>query len=118
MSGKPAVKIMAMLKRKAGLSMEEFIDYYENHHVPLIRRIVPYMQDYRRNYVRGGSSGRPKDGTGPDCDVITEAWFASREDFAKFKAEGLNAESREAITQDELKFLDRDFIRLFVVDER
>lgn len=114
----PAVKIIALLKRKPGLSMEQFIDYYENKHVPLVLKLVPFIMDYRRNFVKSGSAIEAMDGAAPDCDVITEAWFASHEDFAQFNAVGGRPEIREVIIRDELNFLDRSSLRMFVVDER
>jgi len=114
----PAVKIIALLKRKPGLSMEEFIDYYENRHVPLVLKLVPFIMDYRRNFVKSGSAIEAMDGAAPDCDVITEAWFASYEDFEQFNIVGGRPETREAIIRDELNFLDRGSLRMFVVDER
>lgn len=118
MSTKAAVKIIALLKRKPGLTMDAFIEYYENKHAPLVLKIAPFITDYRRNYARGGSALGSLDGAASDCDVITEAWFATREDFEKFNTEALKPENREAIIRDELNFIDRDSMRLFVVEER
>jgi hypothetical protein len=114
----PAVKIIALLKRRAGMSMEAFVEYYETNHAPLVLRLVPYITDYRRNYVEQGSAFASMDGKEPDCDVITEAWFATEEDFAKFSEVGSRPEIREIVIRDELNFLDRGSIRMFVVRER
>lgn len=113
---KPAVKIIALFRRKTGLSMEEFMEYYENNHVPMVLKMAPFMMDYRRNFVCRGSSMPVEKGGAPDCDVITEAWFETHEAFEKFNAAA--AMHSEALMQDELRFLDRDSLRMFVVDER
>jgi uncharacterized protein (TIGR02118 family) len=118
MSKKAAVKIIALLKRKPGLTMEAFIHYYENNHAPLVLNIAPFIMDYRRNYARSGSALGSLDGGAPDCDVITEAWFATKEDFDKFNTEAVKPENRDAIIRDELNFLDRGSMRLFIVEER
>jgi uncharacterized protein (TIGR02118 family) len=117
MGNKAAVKLIALLRRKPGLSMEEFIAYYEDKHVPLVLRIVPFIMDYRRSYVQHDSAIAALDGLAGDCDVITEAWFATHADFENFMTEGAKPENRELIIADELNFLDRTAIRMFLVDE-
>lgn len=112
-----AVKVMCLLKRKPGLSLEEFIDYYENKHAPMILRILPYHADYRRNYVRQGGELSTMDGQPADYDVITEASFATREDFDRFCLEAAKPELREMVIADELNFIDRENLRFFIVDE-
>ena len=116
MPSKPAMKIIALMKRKAGLSMEEFMEYYETRHVPMVLKIAPFMMDYRRNFVRSAPSMPAVIGGAPDCDVITEAWFETHEAFEKFNAAA--AEHSEELMKDELNFLDRDSLRMFIVDER
>src|ERR1700722_2934362 len=106
MPSKPAVKIIALFRRKSGLSMQEFMEYYENKHVPMILKIAPFMMDYRRNFVRSGSEEMPAViGGAPECDVITEAWFENHEAFEKFNAAA--AKHSEALKRDELNFLDQ-----------
>lgn len=117
MSNKYAIKVMCLLRRKPGLSLEEFIDYYENKHAPLILRILPYQADYRRNYVQPGGEIATMDGQPADYDVITEASFATQEDFDKFCVEAAKPEIREIVVADEANFIDRDNLRFFVVDE-
>ena len=36
------VKVVGLFKRKPGLSMEEFKDYYENHHIKLFDEQVSH----------------------------------------------------------------------------
>ena len=97
--------------------MEDFIDYYENHHVPLILRILPFQVEYSRNYVRQGGAIASMDGQPADYDVVTEARFATQEDFERFCVEGTKPEIREQVIADELNFMDRDNLRFFIVDE-
>src|SRR3546814_13313285 len=49
--GKSMVKLVALLKAKEGLSQEEFENYYEKYHVPLVLKHLPQIAHYRRNYV-------------------------------------------------------------------
>lgn len=117
MSENSSVKVMVLLKRKPGMSMEEFIDYYENHHVPLILRILPFQIDYRRNYVRQDGALASMDAQPADYDVVAEARFATQEIFERFCVEGAKPEIREQVIADEMNFVDRDNLRFFIVDE-
>ena len=49
MEGKTYWKILLLMKRKPGISMEEFRDHYENNHIPLCR---PYMSGIARYFRR------------------------------------------------------------------
>jgi hypothetical protein len=40
-----------MMKRKPGMTMAEFIDYYENHHAKLGETLMPLARRYVRRYV-------------------------------------------------------------------
>lgn len=66
-------KMVALLKRRSGMSMQEFIDYYETRHAALARELLPELRDYRRNYVL--HVGPRSSAAGPDFDVITEMYF-------------------------------------------
>ena len=44
------VSMLVMIKRKAGMSEEQFRGYYETHHVALAKKHVYHLlSDYRRN---------------------------------------------------------------------
>lgn len=118
MSVNSAVKIIALLKRKSGISREVFRDYYENKHVPLIMRLLPYMADYRRNYVLPASGHDDSGIADADCDVVTEAWFITNDDFKAFSEAAARKDIQEQIAADESEFLDRSSIRMFAVEER
>jgi uncharacterized protein (TIGR02118 family) len=111
-------KCIALLKCKPDLSREAFIDYYETQHAPLIRRLLPGIIDYRRNYVElEGAFLFP--GAAPiDFDVITEIWFTDRNAYDRFAAAAADEDIARQIAQDEENFLDRSATRMMVVDER
>ena len=69
------LKVFAYLTKREDLETQEFIDYYENHHVPLVfsLALAPPLV-YKRNYlVRGDEFNREDDTI--DFDVITELVF-------------------------------------------
>lgn len=112
------IKAVALLARKPGISHAEFVDYYENHHSKLIRRLLPQIDEYRRNYLDWDSAVGAPDAAAPDFDVITEFTFASREAYDAMLATDALPEVRAAIAADEENFLDRSRSRMYLVDAR
>ncbi|WP_139220502.1 EthD domain-containing protein [Trujillonella endophytica] len=110
------------MSRKPGMSMPDFRRYYEERHVPLVARLLPPAQDYRRNYVAEGSShrtghmaeGRPTDRA---FDVLTELTYESREAYERVVAALSDPEVGRLVAEDEERFLDRASVRSYVVEE-
>lgn len=44
-------KIMVLIKRREGMSMADFIDYYESHHSVLAAKHLHHTQSYLRHYL-------------------------------------------------------------------
>lgn len=111
-------KCIALLRRRPDLSREAFIAYYETQHSVLIRRLLPGIVDYRRNYVdRGGAFVFP--GAQPmDFDVVTELRFADRVAYDRFTARSAEPDIARQIAEDEENLFDRSATRMFVVEER
>ena len=53
-------KCMALLRKRADITRDEFIDYYQSNHSVLIRKLLPGIIDYRRilSIWRGRSCSR------------------------------------------------------------
>ena len=115
------MKVICLLKRKAGISAEEFRDYYEKHHAPLAMRLLPYFSDYRRNYIRHDLSYKPEHietfPGPPDYDVVMEFSCPTKEDHENLMAAMADPEIGRLLADDEEKFMDRDAMVLFFVDE-
>lgn len=111
------IKAIALLKCKAGLSREAFIDYYEHHHVPLILELQPRICGYRRNFIDLAGAFIYPGATAPDFDVITELWYPDRAAFDASMAAATNPDIAGRIARDEENFLDRSKTRMFVVEE-
>jgi uncharacterized protein (TIGR02118 family) len=103
------IKAISLLKRKPGISLEEFSKHYEEVHVPLAMKHFPFKR-YARNYVTGGAEE-----LGFDC--VTEVWFETMED-CEAAAAFSTSEAYKVISDDEEKFMDRDRIVAFIVEER
>jgi hypothetical protein len=79
-------KQLVFFKKRDDMTMEQFIDYYENKHSKLAKEkgLPPPMPNARR-YVRRylTPETNPVSGGVHDCgfDCIMEIWWDSREDF-------------------------------------
>lgn len=111
-------KAIALLTRKPGLTKEEFIDYYENNHAPLIAATFPSIIEYRRNYPDLAQVLRSKGTPDPHFDVITEMWFHDKAGYEDMLATHAQPEVGDRIRADESNFLDQSKIIQFVTDER
>ena len=112
------IKALVFLTRKPGLTREQFIEYYETRHVPLILRTFPETCGYRRNFIDHDSAALYSRGNLIDCDAIAELWYP---DLAAYEAStrryaepGVAA----AVAHDEDQVFDRSKTRFVLVDER
>ena len=76
------VKEMVLLKKKEGVSREEFLRKYEEELVPLILKLCPSIKKYARNYVRTPLTAPDPNALPFDC--ITEVWYEDMEAFKAF----------------------------------
>jgi len=105
------LKLTFCLRRKPGLSLAEFQDYWLNRHGALVRRLQPalgmarYVQVHRRDDELGLGMAKVRGAPEP-YDGVAELWWESEE---AFKASGRTPEGREAgrlLLEDEAKFID------------
>lgn len=115
------IRLVALLTRKPGTTMEKFRDYYETRHAPMIERMNPFMAAYTRDYIVPGSGirGNLADGPNdwaPSYDCVTMVSFASQDDFDKARAALGTDENRALIAADEENFLDRSAKMMFLTN--
>jgi hypothetical protein len=100
------------MKRKPGMGLHEFRDYYENRHMPLCMKYWQSGERYVRRYIET-VDGLPE----PDFDVITELWFKDRAPvdaiIATLEKDAMPAD----IIADELMLFDRSKTRFYAVSE-
>lgn len=111
-------KCIALLRRRPDLGREDFIDYYETRHSVLIRRLLPGIVDYRRNYVEHEGAFIFPAAAPIDFDVVTELWFADRDAYDRFAAKAAEPDIARQIAEDEENLFDRGATRMFTVEER
>lgn len=109
-------KILAYLVKREGMTIEEFIDYYENHHVPLIVSLAPPPAVYKRHYVQRGNAMNIGE-AGLDFDVVVEQAFADPAAFESWIGAVTAGDAGEQVAADEARFLDRSRTRASVVSD-
>ncbi len=105
-------KLIILLARKPGTTVEQFKHYYETVHVPGARERMPALAraEYRRNFIpEEGRKGAPI-----DFDVVTEMIFANEAEYAEMQKE--RAAAAQWIADDVAKFADPDKTRSYVAD--
>jgi uncharacterized protein (TIGR02118 family) len=109
-------KVFGFLTKREGMQMQDFIDYYENKHVPLIRSLASTPSLYKRRYIVRGEE-LTQEGGAVDFDVMTELGFPDRAAFLAWMEQLSGPEAGPQVAADEAKFLDRSRTRAYVVDE-
>ena len=110
------LKVFGFLSKREGMQTQAFIDYYENHHVPLICSLAPAPIVYKRNYLlRGDELNRQEHAIG--FDVVTELVFPDRAAYLAWRAELSRPGAGEKVVADEEKFLDRSRTRACIIEE-
>ena len=123
--GAPAVTLIAMPKRKPGMSREAFIDRYESGHAVLGARTVVrggycLFGRYRRNYpladAQRSSDSSGRDVPGTDIDVMAEFGFWTDADYQKFQEICSRPDIAPMLTKDEEQTFDRSDMMMFLAE--
>ena len=73
------IKIVALIPRRADLSLEAFREYYEQRHAPLFRRVIPpEVSDAITHYVQNHAARLGDGTTEPPYACVTEIGFDDR----------------------------------------
>lgn len=110
------IKHFFLISKKPEVSAEEFRAYYEAHHVPLIKRLLPMLAYYQRHYLDRSESRIDVAQTDPGFDVITEIHFATQADYDAFLATVSDPAVLAEIRADEANFLISDSTRSLRID--
>lgn len=110
-------KILLFMKRKPGMSVAAFRDYYEHHHVPLCQQHTSGITRYLRRYL--DPQPHPETGPGDDLvfDVITELWFEDESIYRGTLKYLTTTVMPDDIVADERNLFDRSSMRIATVIE-
>ena len=117
------LKFIVALKRKPGMTSEEFRNHYESSHVAkAVELFAHLMIEYRRNYFTSSVafSDRDPERAGhpqPDGhDVITEIYLKDQAALDEFLKALNKPDIKSWFIEDERKFVDRDASRMGIVE--
>ena len=105
------VKVMTLLKKKAGLTQEEFSRYWRQEHGVLVAKTIPGLKRYVQNHVIKLPGGRE-----PFFDGVAELWYENMESWQK-SAEWYLGDKGKIIRDDEEKFIDKSQMVFIVTEE-
>ena len=111
------IKQTALLKKKHGMDHDAFVKRYEEGHVPLVNRVLPFHADYRRNFIVPNSlvelehiADPPPP---PDFDVITQIWYENQAKLDGLLEALANTDAGDQISRDEEDLFDRSKMVMF-----
>lgn len=114
-------KMLVMVKRKIGLTPEEFRHGYENYHSRLGVELFGHLwAEYRRNCIGGGHSFSQRGVAEPDgpseigFDAITEVVFKYEDSLARMAV--ISAANRDRIVEDESRWFHQKRSWMVTVD--
>jgi uncharacterized protein (TIGR02118 family) len=111
------IKVIAMLKRKSGMTIEEFSRYWREKHAPLADTLLPaevaleqkrYVQNYAVKLPGGGE---------PSFDGVAEICFNDLESFRKWN-DWYFSDDAKPLRDDEENFMDKSKRVIVVTEER
>ena len=110
-------KLLLFLKRRPGMSMSEFQEYYENRHVPLCSKYLNGVIRYQRRYLTPHRN--PETGANDELpfDVITELWFEDESIFLGTVRYLETSSLPDEVVADERNLFDRSLTRMATIVE-
>jgi hypothetical protein len=111
------IKLVMPMKRRPGMTISEFREYYETKH-----RLIgeKYLKGYAEKYMRRFTNptvdrdGKLRD---PEYDVFLEIWYPDQETFAACRKVLSRPEVQKEIREDEENIFDMRYMRSYLVDE-
>lgn len=99
-------KQICFFRKRSDMTMDAFMDYYENQHSQLSKRMgrapsLPGAQRYVRRYLMPEKNPVTGEIHDPGYDCVMEIWWNSREDFENSQRVISDPERLPAIKEDE-----------------
>ncbi|GGD78959.1 EthD domain-containing protein [Croceicoccus mobilis] len=109
------ITLMTIMRRRAGMSQAEFVDYYEAAHARIGEKVLAghatrYVRRFLMPFGHDDEAGAP--------DVILEIDFPDREAMDAFFVSVADPAVAAMIAEDEERLFDRPSMRSYLLDER
>ena len=101
------IKQVFLIKRKEGLSHDEFRKYYVERHAPLVKEAFPQIVKYVINFVHQGKRGAA-------YDAMTEIYWP---DFETLKRLNESDVYQKKVAPDEMNFIALGGATIFLAEE-
>ena len=113
------LKMVILIRKKRGMSREDFIHHYETSHAVIGKRLLGHLWvKYVRNYPISLMEYQPENNSADDSyDAVTELWFKDQEAVDEMARIINIPENNKLILEDEEKFQERLHTRLLMVEE-
>ena len=110
-------KILLFMKRRPGMTLEAFRDYYENHHAPLCAKYASGVSRYLRRFLTPHPNPETGESGELPYDVITELWFKDEATFRGTVQYLSTSIMPDEVVEDEKRLFDRSKLRMATVVE-
>jgi hypothetical protein len=110
-------KTVCLLKRRQGMSFEDFVAYYETYHRKIGEKVLPTARRYMRRYLRPVPNPLTGEVVELEYDVLTEIWFVTREAYEAAMVALAVPETAAEIAEDEERLFDRSRNRFCTIEE-
>ncbi len=109
------IKLITFLKRKPGMTRQEFIDYYESNHRVIGEKVLRGSAvHYTRRFLHPVAEGAAE----PPFDVVMEIWYPDREtlDATMARITG-DPDTVKMIQDDEARLFDGSPVLSYIAEE-
>jgi uncharacterized protein (TIGR02118 family) len=106
------IRLVFLLRRKAGLSLAEFQQYWRDDHGPLVAShanhigVLRYVQSHRLEDDANARMQQARGGMEPAYDGVAELWWETQEALAEALESASGQAAAAALLEDERRFID------------
>jgi uncharacterized protein (TIGR02118 family) len=106
------IKLVFMLRRREGMTREEFQSYWREQHAPLVRRhsdalhIRRYVQVHARNTQLDEALAAPRGSEPRFYDGVAELWWDSLDELVEAFSSDAGQAAGQELLKDEQRFID------------
>ncbi len=106
------VKVITLLKKKDGMTQEEFSRYWLEKHGPLIAKVFPGVRRYVQNHLVRTSQGEDTEISG-----VAENWYDDQESW-QTAVDFYLSDAGKVIRDDEAQFIESSRMTVIFAEEK